>query len=79
MEAPMLTVPARLRLAGGIDHGRLLGAEELGVAGDPKPEAMRGALHGVVQARGSMDLAEASPKGHAATCPPGSSATCVAP
>ncbi|KAL4437493.1 hypothetical protein ABPG77_003474 [Micractinium sp. CCAP 211/92] len=42
MEAPMLPVPARLRLAGGIDRGRLLGAEDLGVMGEPKPEAMKG-------------------------------------
>ncbi|KAL4452102.1 hypothetical protein ABPG75_007764 [Micractinium tetrahymenae] len=42
MEAPMLPAPAQLRLAGDVDDGRLMGAQELGVEGEPKPEAMKG-------------------------------------
>lgn len=51
----MLPVPARLRLAGGIDRGRLLGAEDLGVTGEPKPEAMKGVRHRLLGSMGSAD------------------------
>lgn len=43
MEQPLLPAPTLLKFAGGLDAGRLMSAEELGVAGDPKPEAMTGA------------------------------------
>ncbi|PRW57446.1 deoxyribodipyrimidine photo-lyase [Chlorella sorokiniana] len=42
MEQPLLPAPTRLKFAGGLDAGQLLSADELGVAGDPKPEAMKG-------------------------------------
>ncbi len=42
MEQPLVPAPAKLKFASGLDAGRLMSAAELGVAGDPKPEAMKG-------------------------------------
>ena len=42
MEQPLLPAPANIEFASGLDAGRLMSAAELGVAGDPKPEAMTG-------------------------------------
>lgn len=47
MELPLLPPPAQLRLAGGVDGGRLMEAAELGVQGEAKPEAMRGGAEGL--------------------------------
>ncbi|KAI7842208.1 hypothetical protein COHA_004121 [Chlorella ohadii] len=52
MEQPLVPAPAKLKFASGLDAGRLMSAAELGVAGDPKPEAMKG---GEIRARELLD------------------------
>ena len=42
MEQPLLPAPANIKFASGLDARRLMSAAELGVAGDPKPEAIIG-------------------------------------